>query len=166
MNVRPLDQVRAINEALPARLPDITITGKQLRDQTRAALNALQRANTPPSVFVRAGELVRLIADETGKPVLAAFNEAALRGRLTRVANFYRRTQGGRSPVAPPAVMVKDILELKQWDFPALSNVVEVPVLTPEGSIVDRPGYDRGSRLYYWPAETLKVPVIPAEPTP
>jgi hypothetical protein len=166
VNNQPLDQVQAVNEAVPARLPDITISGRQLREQADAALQALQRANTPPSLFVRAGELVRLIADETGKPVITAFNEGALRGRLTRVANFFRLTQtGGLSPVAPPAVMVKDILELKQWDFPALSNVVEVPVLTPEGSIVDRLGYDAGSRLYYWPAASLKVPPIPANPT-
>jgi hypothetical protein len=161
-----LEQVRAVNEAVPARLPDITISGRQLREQTEAALAALEGANTPPSIFIRAGELVRLIADETGMPVITPFNEAALRGRLTRVANFFKATNGGPSPVAPPAMVVKDILALGKWDFPALSNVVEAPVLGSDGKIIDRPGYDPASRLYYWPAATLKVPPIPVEPTP
>jgi hypothetical protein len=163
---KPLDQVQAVNEAVPARLPDITISGRQLREQTDAALRALEAANTPPSIFIRAGELVRLIADETGKPVISVFNDAALRSRLTRVANFFKATNGGPSPVAPPAVVVKDILALGKWDFPPLSNVVEVPVLASDGKIIDRPGYDAESHLYYWPAESLKVPPIPTEPTP
>ena len=84
-------------------------------------------------------------------------SEAGLRGRLSRVKNFYRH--GGPTLVAihPPAAVVKDILALGQWHFPCLNGVVEVPVLTPGGRIIDRPGYDPASRLYYWPAKPLKV---------
>jgi hypothetical protein len=168
MSNLPVNQgpVPALNGAVPARLPDITISGRQLREQTDAALKALQDANTPPSIFVRAGEVVRVIGDEAGKPVISVLNEAALRSRLTRVANFFKLTLAGRSPIAPPVVVVKDILALGKWEFPALSNVVEVPVLTKDGRIIDQPGYDRDSRLYYWPAESLKVLSIPTEPTP
>src|SRR5207253_1558765 len=54
----------AINETAPTHLPQIIISGKQLRDMTTESLMALRRANTPPMMFVRAGELVRVIADE------------------------------------------------------------------------------------------------------
>jgi hypothetical protein len=154
-----------LNENRPAKLPPIIVTGKQLREQSDAALAALSMSNTPPSVFVRGGEVVRLVADETGKPMVVAFSEAALRGRLSRVANFFKRSGGRRSPVLPPAAVAKDILALGTWGFPGLSGVVEVPVLRPDGTILDKPGYDLQTRLFYWPGEDLDVPPIPESPT-
>ena len=156
----------AINEARPKKLPSIFTTGKQLREITGAALTALKNANFPPSVFVRGGELVRIVADENRRPKVEAFREASLLRRITRVANFYAREPLGRTiPVLPPAAMARDILSLGEWDFPPLMGVVEVPVLRPNGTILDKPGYDPESRLYHRPAANLRVTLIPENPT-
>jgi hypothetical protein len=106
-----------------------------------------------------------LVADETGKPMVVAFSEAALRGRLSRVGNFFKRSGQGRSPVLPPAAVAKDILALGTWGFPGLAGVVEVPVLRPDGTILDKKGYDPRTRLVFWPGADLTVPPIPESPT-
>ena len=62
-----LNSTVAINEARPETFPQIVTTGNQLRETSDASLSALKAANAPPSVFVRAGELVRLVADENGQ---------------------------------------------------------------------------------------------------
>jgi hypothetical protein len=160
-----LADVVAINEIRPQNLPQIVTTGRQLREITDSALNALEAANTPPSVFMRGGELVRVVADENGRPKVEPFSEAGLRGRLSRVANFFRHGGQGLIAIHPPAAVVKDILALGEWNFPGLNGVVEVPVLTPDGRIIDQPGYDAESRLFYWPAKDLKVPPLPEHPT-
>ena len=161
-----LNSTVAINEARPKIFPQIVTTGNQLREISDASLSALKAANAPPSVFVRGGELVRLVPDENGQPKVEAFTEPALRGRLARVANFYRLEVQGPVAIYPPAAVVKDILALARWDFPGLAGVVEVPVLRKDGGIIEQPGYDAESRLYYWPAKNLKVPDIPEKPAP
>jgi hypothetical protein len=44
-------------------------------------------------------------------------------------------------------------------------SLVEIPVLRPDGSIVDQAGYDSSTGVYYWPDEKLEVPPIPTVPT-
>jgi hypothetical protein len=51
------------------------------------------------------------------------------------------------------------------WPFPALKGIVEVPVLRNDGSILEIPGYDSATRLYYRPAPGLILPPIPMSPS-
>jgi hypothetical protein len=50
-------------------------------------------------------------------------------------------------------------------ELPPLDSIVEVPVLREDGSVLDEPGYDESSRLYYRPDEDLSVPGVPENPT-
>jgi hypothetical protein len=155
-----------LNEIVPATRPKIITTGKQLREQTEAVLHAMYAANVPPSVFVRAGELVRLVPDENGRPKVIALRDASLRGRMARVADYYRLGKGGvEIAIPPPSPVVSDITALGQWAFPGLAGVTEVPVLRENGSILTEAGYDTVSRLFYWPAEGMDVPPIPSHPS-
>jgi hypothetical protein len=43
--------------------------------------------------------------------------------------------------------------------------VVESPIVRPDGTIFDTPGYDPQTRLVYKPARGFKPPTIPADPT-
>lgn len=67
--------------------------------------------------------------------------------------------------VHPPAKVVSDVASEPGWPFPPLAGVAEGPVLRPDGSIVDRPGYDPATRLVCVPAPGLVVPTIPAQLT-
>ena len=60
---------------------------------------------------------------------------------------------------------VESILTLPKWPFPALHGVVECPILRPNGTILDTPGYDPVTHLYYVPTPGLVVPKVTEYPT-
>ncbi|MGS2646424.1 hypothetical protein [Streptosporangium sp. G12] len=47
-----------------------------------------------------------------------------------------------------------------------LAGVSHTPVMRPDGSVVDTPGYDTATRLLYLPAVGLEVPPVSLRPTP
>ena len=150
-------------------LPKIEINNRHLRDVTTDALKALQIANDPPEVFVRAGALVRVREDEHGTPQIQPMELNHVRGRLARVADFVKVGKQGENTaetkVSPPEVVVKDLMALSSWPFPPLEAVVESPILRPDGSIFDTLGYDLETKLYYRPLPGFECPEIPTEPT-
>ena len=145
-------------------LTKIIINNRHLRDVTADALEALAAHNNPPDVFVRAGRLVRVRQDENGTPQIQTMEDSHVKGRLARVADFVRATEKGETRVSPPDVVVKDIQALDGWPFPPLEAVVESPVMRPDGTIFDAPGYDPETRLYYRPVEGFDMPPIPQTP--
>ena len=148
--------------------PEIQVNNRHLRDVTADTLSALETSNEPPELFVRAGALVRVREDEHGTPQIQNMDLNHVRGRADRCANFVRITKQGdgwtKTNVNPPEVVIKDLLALPSWPFPALEAVVESPILRPDGSIFDTPGYDAKTRLYYRPVPGFRHPEIPASP--
>ncbi len=150
-----------------AGLPTIIINNRQLRDVASDTLKAIEQGNNPPVIFVRNGSLARVRQDEDGRPLIDTVGEDDLRHRAGRCANFIKvLRQDGVKAAPPPLGVVKDILAAeKTWPFPALLGVTETPVLRPDGSVLDRPGYDSGTRLVYVPTASLSIPAIPNAPT-
>lgn len=146
-------------------LPPINISNRQLRDISGESIAALRQANDPPQLFIRSGEMVYIGIDEESRPKILAATESHLRGRLARSADFYRSTDSGDRSVPPPVDAVKDIFSLPpdRWGLPALNAIVEVPTLRRDGTLVDTPGYDRQSRLFYAPVRNLRLPPMPEE---
>jgi hypothetical protein len=146
--------------------PRIRVSGRHLRDKTGDALAALAAINDPPTLFVRSAELVRIKADENDRPIIEAVREHHLRGELERAADFISVSATGiESPAIPPIEVVRDILTLPTLDFPPLEAIVEIPILRPDGSLFDTPGYDPVTRLVYRPAPGLSIPPIPSSPS-
>ncbi len=145
-------------------LPEIVVNGRPMAEVVTDAVAALESANTPPVVFCRSGALARVRADETGRPLIEPLDVAKLRNRLARVARWVVVREDGRTDIPPPKHIVEDVLALGGWPFPALEGVVEQPVLRPDGTILDTPGYDAATRLVYLPAPGLRIPSIPANP--
>jgi len=148
-----------------SELTQIVTNNRHLRDVTADALEALAAHNNPPDVFVRAGRLVRVRQDENGIPQIQTMEDSHVKGRLARVADFVRVTEKGETRVSPPDVVVKDIQALDRWPFPPLEAVVEAPVMRPDGTIFDTPGYDAKTRLYYHPVDGFDIPPIPEKPS-
>jgi hypothetical protein len=146
-------------------LPKIVVNNRQLPEVTTEAIEALAAHNDPPEIFVRAGRLVRVREDENGIPEIQAMEDSHIKGRLARVANFVRTTEKGETKVIPPDWLVKDVGQLPGWPFPALEAVVEAPIMRPDGTVFDVPGYDPQTRLYYRPVGGFDVPPIPDAPT-
>jgi hypothetical protein len=151
-----------------AGLPSIYFNNRQLRDVSTEALEALQAANDPPFLFVRSGVMVAVIRDEKQRQVIGDVGESALRGRMTRSANYFKRNAKGEPAEYPPPIeAVKDVLALEpsQWGFQPLDGVVEAPILRPDGSILENPGYDAVTGLYYAPDPNLSIPPIVENPS-
>jgi len=149
----------------PIRLPEIVVTDRQLRDISHDALDALYLHNQPPVLFRRGGGLVRVEYDESANPFIATVGEAALRGYLARSADFVRVAKNERRAVSPPKDVVQDIATLVDTRFPPLVGVTRIPVLRPDGTLVERAGYDDETRLCYCPDDGLVIPPIPDNPT-
>jgi hypothetical protein len=148
-------------------LPRICVTSRELRDIADEALAAVQRVNDPPFLFARSGSMVSVRRNEKGRQEIAGVSDAAFRGYLTRAANFYRvGASGGSSACFPPVEVPRDIQALAPacWGLQSLDAVVEAPVLRPDGTILDRPGYDAATQLYYAPDPELKLPVLAESP--
>jgi hypothetical protein len=145
-------------------LPSIYVTNRQLRDLSDEAWSALLRSNDPPKLFTRAGELVRVRDDKATRPTVEVVTDSILRSYLTDAADFFRATSTAPVAISPPVNVAKDILSKESWDFPALAGLIEAPVVRTDGSILDRPGYDPESGLYYARSPTLSIPALPDTP--
>lgn len=160
-------------EELTPPPPEIRADGRQLRDVAGDALEAIRLANEPPRLFQRGGAPARLRTDpQAGTPSLETLGVDAVRGVLARVATWYnvKTRKGGpvRVDVVPPVEVARDLLALPGWPedvFPPLEEIVECPTFAADGTLVDRPGYDRDSRLWYAPAPGLSVPAVPSDPS-
>jgi hypothetical protein len=161
-------------------LPAIIVTNRPLRDIIADAASALVTANTPPVLYVRAGELTGVRHDEAGRPIIEPLSEGHIRGHhLSRSADYYRlkvekttdpETQEKgvnvtRVHVSPPREVVEGVLKMGTWNLPALNAVVTAPTLRPDGTILSTPGYDPSTRLLYLRPDGLTVPAIPDHPT-
>jgi hypothetical protein len=182
LNVRELKKaVRGAGKSKRKRvapaggLPEIIINGRQFREVSEHAVKVMAEQNDPPAVYVRCGQPSRIRRDEKDAHAIAPHSPESLRSHLSRVADFYfANKEGELLPVPPPGDTVRDILTLDLAHvarerglapFPSLDAITETPVLRPDGSILDRPGYDPATRLFYAPARGLVVPPIPANPT-
>ncbi len=162
---------------LPPPLPMIIAAGVPLQDVTRRALETVIEANDPPRIYVRDAQLTFATRSEDGRATLLAADEGTLRGVMARAARYVRMKRSGdewvAQDIAPPLDAVRDFPfevylwaeERGHWPFPPITGVTECPVLRPDGSVCDTPGYDPVTRLYYLPAPDLEVPPIPEQPT-
>lgn len=143
-------------------LPVLDADDGSLPNITPQAWIALAARNDPPILFHYAGGLSRIEVDERHGPVVRPLTRDALRHHLARAARFEK--QGG-AEVAPPLVVVRDMMVDPDPPLPVLRGITRCPCVTPHGRIV-RAGYDTSSGLYYAPTSDLKIaPVVPERPT-
>jgi hypothetical protein len=102
--------------------------------------------------------------DEYNKPFIKPVTRAALKNRLAASANFFRINTKTTVSVTPPDDIAEAIMAQDNNAFPALADIIECPVLRPDGSIISQAGYDNLTRLYYQPASGLVVPPIADNP--
>ena len=145
--------------------PHIQTNYTKLEDISNDSLQALVQANNPPTIFVMGGHLVRIRQDEKGYPIIDRINDDILCHELERAAEYYKRGTNSDTPIAPPLNVLKDIQAMPEWPgIPSLQGIVQAPVVKPNGDILDKPGYDLETHLYYLPSPDLKIPPIPLLP--
>jgi len=152
------------------QLPDIRINGRELRDVSIEAIEAVAASNNPPRLFSRAGSVVRVDQAEEGRPIIIGVTDVHLRGEMTRSANFHKltkRSEGlARTSTSPPLDAARDILSrpVTELRFPPIEAITEAPFIRPDGEIVSTPGYDAATRTFYAPVGNMKGFFVPERP--
>lgn len=137
------------------------------------------RGSAIPDTYVRNGELVQ-VAEVSGdtlsqeqhglKHVIQGIGPDSLRRLLARHADVYRMKPGRKDegpqevPASPTVAVCKAVLTETSWPgLPPLANLVGAPVLRPDGTVLQDPGYDTATAIYYAPhSELPRVPDVPA----
>jgi putative DNA primase/helicase len=145
-----------------------------LKTWTPAAMKALAAHNSPPFVFQRGRDLVRLVVvEKDAPPVFEPLGIDSLRGIMDRAACWGTEclTKNGtfRTKFGPPRLeVIRDMLALPSWDaagVPRVDLVVESPRFLPDGRLITTPGYHAEGRIYYAPPGELADISVPDRPT-
>jgi hypothetical protein len=126
-------------------------------------------------VFVRGGALVEPLwrwDEHEGRGVLTMkfvkYNAARLADQAANhAAEFYRHDARSNKWVRidPPDDMIEVLLTRGDWDFAAARGIINTPTLRRDGTLLNTPGYDQVTGLWYKPPLNFVMPVIPDEPT-
>lgn len=127
-------------------------------------------------IYQRSGILVRITRDgrppewlkgAKEMPTIGLVEKAYLREQCSRFANWekYDKRAEDWVPALPPTWVAETLLARGHWPFPYLEGVGAAPMLRPDGSIVESPGYDRASGFYldFDPRHFGKVPESPSK---
>jgi hypothetical protein len=176
-NVEKLQKFRqkVRNDVAAGGRPVIQIVGGELPAIVDAAEGALLVDNGP-ALYQRGGVLVRILRSgaetvrqwlkrKEGSPVIRVVEPSYLVERLTSVAIWLRFNKNGELvPCDCPERVARTLAARGMWKVRALVGIIESPTLRPDGSVLDVPGYDERTGLYYDPGSTT-FPPIPESPT-
>ena len=142
-------------------------------DEAEAALLAV--ADAAP-IMVRAGMLVQPISDLLPashgrmtdvtllKPLTSA-NIIYLLNKHAAVFEQHDRRSRRWLAIDPPSAVATQLLQREQWRFPKVAGVITAPTLRLDGSILNRPGYDPATQLWYAPDGALTMPPCKKDPS-
>jgi putative DNA primase/helicase len=149
--------------------PEIEIrVGEMQRavDEAEAALIAAQPSSpVDKKVFRRGDQIVSIVIDKTldhrgrivESQVIVEVGEHTLAERLATAATFLKwdarlKGGGGLKQIDPPKDVVKTLVERGySLKLPILVGVVNCPQLMVDGRILDRPGYDAQTGIFFDP---------------
>jgi hypothetical protein len=134
------------------------------------------QAGAIPETYVRAGLLVQVVEVSGGQldtttpqHAVTPISPDSLRRLLAQHADVYRTkaTSSGGSvviPASPGVATCKAVLTATSWPgLPPLLSLIGAPALRPDGTILQNPGYDPATGLYYAPQGTT-IPPVPDVP--
>jgi hypothetical protein len=155
------------------RRPEIVITTEEhsVADMAIAALAA------SPDIYQRGGHLVHVISDDSPlrgllrggpAPRISPLPLPRLRELMTEYAVWMKWKIGKDEKVLtkahPPEWCVKAVAARARWTgIRRLEAIVEAPIIRPDGSVLDVPGYDAATGLLYMPSTDFGT--IPRAPT-
>ena len=148
--------------------PTIMVVGGSLSANADEAERVLINADI--QFYERSNYLVRPIVKEaetfhggkTKTAQLTPVSVAYMRDIVGRVAHWIRFDARAQEwvPTNPPEDVAKTVLARSgEWAFPSIAGVLTTPTLRPDGTVLDRPGFDPATRL-------LLVDPPPMEPIP
>jgi hypothetical protein len=148
--------------------PFIQLDDRALRDICAPAVAELNRLNDPaestPRLY-RHGTQHAFLRDDDAALRLEPVDPDLLRALIDEACDFFRMTRWGPVRYPAPRDVAVNAMQLADWRLPRIVGVSEVPLLRPDGSILDVEGYDAATGLFYRPEPGLMVPAIPEVPS-
>ena len=177
----PLGDRRGSGDAANDSLPLITWNEAQLPHITLQALDAIDTANkagVTPYIFQRGGCLVRMGVDHStpirkgisrspDAPTIYQVRSHYLQQHLTKVARWQKWNDRKNKYVdcACPKKVADTLLEMSgEYTVWPLHAIINAPTMLPDGSILERPGYDESTGIYFDP-DGVRFSVVPQRPT-
>ena len=125
----------------------VVLSGKQLHEKTASLWAGVHVNNHPPRLFSFENQIARVNPSEASVEVLdsnrAKYEFARQVDWLSSLNNGWGR------PVNPCTFVINDAMVTPYPPLPPLTGVVSIPVLTSCGNLLDKPGYDAESGLFY-----------------
>ncbi|MGC4114488.1 MAG: toprim domain-containing protein [Myxococcales bacterium] len=152
--------------------PDFVVHSGEGHQAVAAAVSALARH---PTTFQRSNVLVTVVdwkqpssgtvIRESGTPVVREVPAAMLWERLSALVRWLKPdSEGLLYPCDPPHSVLQAVACRGEWEgIRPLNGLVAAPVLRPDGSVLDQPGYDAATGLLFVPSGPCHP--IPASPT-
>lgn len=151
--------------------PTITLAPGEAPEAVDAAEDVLVGAAETLRIFQRAGEVVRIteldreqrsagLHREAGTVQLAPVGAVALTEAFDRLASWERTRDTPDGPQTrrvdcPGRIAAAYLSRAGEWRLPRLAGVIAAPILRPDGTVLDRAGYDAATGLYLvagdWP---------------
>ncbi len=142
-------------------------------DEDRVADEAVIALSRHPGVYQRGGALVYVVADQSplrgitrpaGASRIAPLPLPTLREYLSGAAVWTTEGEDGPKVVHVPTTCVQAVAARGQWmGLRALEGIVDCPMLRPDGSVIEEPGYDEATGVIYTPSR--EYPAVPKAPT-
>lgn len=151
--------VHTLPGAAAGAVPDVMIEGDgdlaRVVDELEAALVA---AGAP--IYVRAGELVRVIDGESPRrglerdpaaPLIVPHTDVTLQITATEHVAIHKRNRKTKNleRVDCPLALARALRERKAWAFRELAGVVEHPIVLPDGRVLWTSDYDEATGLLF-----------------
>lgn len=144
---------------VPAARPELDVTNEA--DAIDGLLD-IMAAGQLPDLYKRSGGPSWVYEDDQGNPLIKQLATDNLRAYL---ADHVTTFQVVRDPLTEGTQEVRElvmpktcgtILGRKDWPLPPLKGIVTSPVIRPDGSLLQAPGYDAETGLYLHPRVALR----------
>lgn len=138
-----------------------------LNQQVNLALGAMRNYNAPnPTIFKQNLKLCTIIESSPGQFKIDGLSNGAIRHLLSSSATWVKSVKNGTATVYPPNPVVDAISGLHKWEgIPWLMGISNTPIVTQDGEIVTRTGFNEKTGFYYAPSPGFELPEIPSNPT-
>lgn len=111
-------------------------------------LQAILMEPSEPCIYQRGGELVLLIRDDIGRARIESFDKHKLRVLISKLAVALKRKEDEWYASDLDDKHLDTLLKLGDWRFPRLVGVVNHPILSKQGDILQNEGYHRETGIY------------------
>ncbi len=162
-----LEEAPRVDECVANR--KIVTNKRYFRDIADDAWNVILRSADETSMYLRGLDAVELLRDANGRIAIVKVTREALRDTLDRVADFVKESQDKYgvtiwSPNSPPIAVVSHMLAHLHPEIPVLKDVVEVPVFSSGGQLLQKQGYHRSARIYVDLPQGFRMSPVPRNP--